>query len=265
LPAHRKRKPQSRRATLVTALVIAVALFIALIGFGGKPKHSTPAAQTQTESPSPSSTSTNPPSPRVTTSVARAPLSPSATPSKPKPTPSPAKPTPTRTSSGLGTTDASLQGLTQRVQAQPVRIQIPALHVDASVIPAGVTSAGALEVPENVTQAAWFQAGNAPGQGGPAIIAAHVDFAGKLGLFNGLHALKKGDVILITDFSRHVHKFTAVTGRLFPKNDPSTVQSLAEASARPGQPLLALITCGGALNTAKHSYYDNYVLLADGK
>jgi LPXTG-site transpeptidase (sortase) family protein len=155
-----------------------------------------------------------------------------------------------------------LTSLAQRVAMQPVRIQIPALNVDASVIPAGVTSAGALQVPENVSQAAWYQDGSAPGQRGTAIIAAHVDFAGKLGLFNKLHTLKKGDVIIVTDYSRHIYRYSAVTGRLFPKSDPSTVQSLAAASAKPGRPQLALITCGGALNSAKHSYYDNYVLLA---
>ena len=145
---------------------------------------------------------------------------------------------------------------------QPVRIQIPALHVDASVIPVGVTGSGALQVPENVSQAAWYQDGSAPGQRGTAIIAAHVDFAGRLGLFNKLHTLKKGDVIIVTDYSRHIYRYSTVTGRLFPKSDPSTVQSLAAASAKPGQPQLALITCGGALNSAAHSYYDNFVLLA---
>jgi sortase (surface protein transpeptidase) len=282
VPAHRK-KPQTRRNALYTALVVAVAIFVALIGFGGKPRHSTPAAETATNasaSPSPSSsdatptpsssasasasatataTPTSTPAPKVSGKVKQSsrPLKPSAS-VKPAPTKKPAT-----ESTGLGTSDASLKALAARQQTMPVRIQIPALHVDAQVIPVGVTSAGALEVPENVVQAAWFQAGNAPGQAGTSIIAAHVDFNGKLGLFNQLHTLKKGDVIIVTDYTRHVHRFTAVTGRLFPKSDPSTVQSLAAASAKPGQPQLALITCGGALDTQKHSYYDNFVLLAN--
>lgn len=263
MPAHRKQA-QTRRNALYTALVIAVAIFVALIGFGGKPKHSSPAAQTETAVTSSSPTRGTSPSvssssPSTTPSATQTSAKPSA-----KPTPSPAvTATPTTKSTGLGTSDASLKTLAERQQSMPVRIQIPALHVDAEVIPVGVTSAGALEVPENVVQAAWFQAGNAPGEPGTSIIAAHVDFNGKLGLFNQLRTLNKGDVILVTDFSRHVHRFTAVTGRLFPKSDPSTVQSLAAASAQPGQPQLALITCGGALDTQKHSYYDNFVLLAN--
>jgi hypothetical protein len=248
VPAHRKK--QTRRTALYTAIVIAVAVFVAIIGFGGKPKSSSPSADAQSPgvsgTPSPSATATTPtPTPSATAS----------------PT---VKPKPSATSTGLGTTDGSLTALAQRVASQPVRIQIPALHVDAEVIPVGVTSAGALEVPENVTQAAWYQAGATPGEAATAIIAAHVDFGGKLGLFNQLHNLKKGDVIIVTDLSRHVRRFTAVMGRLFPKSDPSTVQALAAASATPGKPQLALITCGGALNSEKHSYYDNFVLLANG-
>jgi hypothetical protein len=270
VPAH--RKPQTRRNALYTALVIAVAIFVALIGFGGKPKHSTPTAQTETSSPSVSAPASPGASPFLATPTPSASAKPKATANaigKVKPSSRPLKPStsakgvPSTKSTGLGTSDATLKALALRQQSQPVRIQIPALHVNAQVVPVGVTGAGALEVPENVVQAAWFEAGNAPGQKGTAIIAAHVDFGGKLGLFNKLHTLKKGDVIIVTDFTRHVHRFTAVTGRLFPKSDPGTVQALAAASAKPGQPQLALITCGGALNTQKHSYYDNFVLLAN--
>ncbi len=146
---------------------------------------------------------------------------------------------------------------------QPVRIRIPALKVNAPIIPAAVDASGALQVPANVFQAAWFQAGNAPGQPGTAIVAAHVDFQGALGLFNGLHTLPRGSAIYVTDASGHVRVFHSTTGTLAPKSDPSTVESLAAAAAKPGQVRLALITCGGDLNYAKHSYYDNFVLLAD--
>jgi sortase (surface protein transpeptidase) len=245
VPAHRKK--QTRRTALYTAFVIAVAVFVAIIGFGGKPKHSAPAAHANSATASANARTSAPPILAVTSA----------------PGPRPAKAAPSATSTGLGTSDGSLTSLSQRVEMQPVRIQIPALQVDASVIAVSVTSSGALQVPENVTQAAWYQDGSAPGQRGTSIIAAHVDFAGKLGLFSTLHTLKQGDVIIVTDYSHHIHRYSAVTGRLFPKSDPSTVHSLAAAASKPGLPQLALITCGGALNSAKHSYYDNFVLLAN--
>ncbi len=244
------RKPPNRLTPLYTAIVVAVVAFAVILGFGGSSKKNSPSADVR---------------PSVSTSPSAPPASSSPTHS---PTPSPARspkpsPKPSATSTGLGTSDATLHGLSQRVRQQPVRIRIPALKVNAPIIPAAVDASGALQVPANVFQAAWFQAGNAPGQPGTAILAAHVDFRGALGLFNGLHTLPRGAAIYVTDASGHVRVFHATTGTLSPKSDPSTVEALAAAAAKPGQVRLALITCGGDLNYAKHSYYDNFVLLAD--
>ena len=73
----------------------------------------------------------------------------------------------------------------------------------------------------------------------------------------------KGTVVYVTDVAGTTRVFRVTGGTLAPKNDPSTVQALAAAAASPGRPRLALITCGGGLDSAKHTYYDNYVLLAD--
>ncbi len=256
MPTH--RKPPNRRAPIYTAVVLAVAVFIVILGFEGSPKRSTTA---QTSSPP-----SRPASPAPATSASPVPSVPSATPARPSVTPKPTpstRPKPSTSSSGLGTSDASLNALTERVRTTPVRVAIPALNVNARVIPVGVDRTGALRVPKNVVQAAWYQSGSAPGQPGTAIIAAHVDFGGKLGLFNRIHTLHRGSVVYVTDASNHTRAFHVVAGKLAPKSDPSTVQSLAAASAAPGRSRLALITCGGDLNTVKHSYYDNFVLLAD--
>lgn len=253
------RKPPSRRAPLYTALVVALAVFAVIIGFGGTSKDSSPTARSSSP-PTSSATPSQVPSP----TAARSRATPTASSKAPQRTPSLSpKPKPKPTSTGLGTTDGSLSGLSQRVKAQPIRIRIPALGVDAPVIAVGVNVAGELAVPANVVQAAWYQGGSAPGQRGTAIIAAHVDFRGALGLFNKLRTLSRGAVIEITDASGNVRQFRVSSGQLAPKSDPTTVRELAAASAAPGRPRLALITCGGDLNYAKHSYYDNFVLLAD--
>ena len=153
------RKPPNRLTPLYTAIVVAVVAFAVILGFGGSSKKNSPSAAV---------------SPSVSTSPSSPPASVSPTPSptpRPKPTPKPSA-----TSTGFGTSDATLHGLAQRVMQQPVRIRIPALRVNAPIIPAAVDASGALQVPANVFQAAWFQAGNAPGQPGTAILAAHVDF-----------------------------------------------------------------------------------------
>lgn len=251
MPAHRKRR--SWRASLFTALLVAAAVFAVILGFGGSSKNSKPTAGVTAPPPVTSPAST----PASATPSASKTASASPT---PKPSP---KPKPAASSSGLGTSDGSLGALSQRVADRPVRIVIPTLDVNAPVVAVGVDSSGQLAVPANVVQAAWYQNGSAPGQPGTAIIAAHVDFQGALGLFNKLHTLHNGDAIYVGDTSGKVRRFRMTSGTLAPKSDPSTVQTLAAASAAPGRSRLALITCGGDLNAAKHSYYDNFVLLAD--
>jgi Sortase domain len=255
VPSH--RRPLNKRTPIYTAIVVAVAVFAAVLGFGGASKGDKTAAQTTPEPASPSVSSS---SPDPTHSASARPTGSSTPTSTPKPSP---KPTPSPTSTGLGTSSATLGALAERVRSRPVSIRIPALQVDAPIIGANVGPTGALEVPDNVVQAAWYQAGAAPGQLGTAIIAAHVDFQGKLGLFNKLHTLPKGAVVYVTDVAGTTRVFRVAGGTLAPKNDPSTVEALAAAAAGAGRPRLALITCGGDLDSAKHTYYDNYVLLAD--
>jgi sortase (surface protein transpeptidase) len=254
------------------AVVVVLAIFGALIGFGGNSKSPKPAADSRPSTPSATTTAsaTAGPTPTSSTPTTTTPSStpttksaaPTTSPATPRPSVKPS-PKPSSTSTGIGTQDGSIASLNQKVRNQPVRIRIPSLGVDAGVLPVGVDTKGALQVPSNVIQAAWYQAGAAPGDAGTAIVAAHVDFNGALGLFNQLHTLKPGAEIDVVDASGKVRVFHATTGKLAPKNDPSTVQSLAAASTVKGRPSLALITCGGDLDTVKHSYYDNYVLLAD--
>ena len=81
-------------------------------------------------------------------------------------------------------------------------------------------------------QAAWYQAGNAPGQPGTAIIAAHVDFQGSLGLFNGCTLSRRVPPIYVTDAAGTTRVFRVTTGKLAPKSDPSTVRGTRGGSRR---------------------------------
>ncbi len=260
MPRH--RRPPNRRAAVYAAVVVAAAVFASVIGFGGNSNRTSPASDA-----SPRVTPTTQPSTAAPSSTAPTTAAPTTAPpsrSAPSRTPSAAPSATASATGGIGTQDASIGSLDRKSRNQPVRVRIPSIGVDAGIIPAGVDLTGALQVPSNVIQAAWYQAGAAPGDPGTAIVAAHVDFNGALGLFNKLPTVRRGAVIEIVDASGTVHTFRATTGSLAPKSDPSTVQSLGAASAVQGRPRLALITCGGDLDTVKHSYIDNYVLLADG-
>jgi hypothetical protein len=65
-------------------------------------------------------------------------------------------------------------GKTARVVARasrPVSIAVPAAGVDARVVPVGLGTDGAMEVPE-VDLAGWYRLGPRPGERGPAVIVA---------------------------------------------------------------------------------------------
>jgi sortase (surface protein transpeptidase) len=143
-------------------------------------------------------------------------------------------------------------------RVRPVRVIIPAIGTNASVIPEGTDSTGALETPplnqKNVT--GWWAGGSAPGQDGPAVIVGHVDsaVAGPL-VFWHLRELKPGDVIETEPGNL---KFTVtglqeVTKQQFPTQ--------AVYGPTPG-PQLRLITCGGAFDSGNGEYVDNIIVYA---
>ncbi|MGH4000578.1 MAG: class F sortase, partial [Pseudonocardiaceae bacterium] len=59
--------------------------------------------------------------------------------------------------------------------ANPVRIRIPTIDVDAPVSPLHVDENGVLPAPDGNHITGWWQQGPEPGEKGPAVIAGHVD------------------------------------------------------------------------------------------
>ncbi|HEY0936901.1 MAG TPA: sortase [Trebonia sp.] len=139
----------------------------------------------------------------------------------------------------------------------PARVIIPAIGIDAAVVPEGTDSSGRLAMPslsaQNIT--AWWDGGAAPGQAGPAVIAGHVDNTSGPLVFWNLRLLKPGDAVetepgnLRFTVSRitQVDKGTFPTGQVYgPTADPE----------------LRLITCGGAFDTSSGHYLDNVIIYA---
>ena len=67
--------------------------------------------------------------------------------------------------------------------ARPVRIRIPAIEVDSALIGLGLQADGTLQVPADGSVAGWFTGAPTPGEHGPAVIAAHVDWNHAPGVF----------------------------------------------------------------------------------
>lgn len=140
----------------------------------------------------------------------------------------------------------------------PVRLVIPSIGVDTSLMELGIAGDGTLEVPPDGSNAGWFTGAPTPGEMGPSVIAGHVDWLGP-GVFHDLHLVSVGDPIEVqrADGSTAVFVVTAVgqyAKDAFPTQDVYGDVSFAA---------LRVITCGGVWNDATGHYDDNIVVFAE--
>ena len=130
-------------------------------------------------------------------------------------------------------------------------VRIPAIGVDASVATFGVSPAGVMEVPTDATTVAWYDFTALPGGPGNAVLAAHVDWRGQLGVFNRIDELKPGAVIMIAAPSGELVQYEVSSVELV---DPAAADVAALIGTRSGKSTLTMITCGGDFNRASRDY-----------
>jgi len=143
--------------------------------------------------------------------------------------------------------------------AEPVRLRIPALQIDAPLTHLGVAPDRTIEVPADFAVPGWFDQGPRPGQPGPAVILGHVDSKAGPAVFYRLNRLPVGAVVFVdradgstVDFRvrgmQHVAKTAFPTDLVYaPTLEPS----------------LRLVTCGGPFDHSRSSYLDNVIVYAD--
>ena len=142
--------------------------------------------------------------------------------------------------------------------AVPVRLQVPAAGVDVALTGLGIAADGTLEVPVDFQEVGWFDAGVAPGDVGPAVIAGHVDSRSGPAPFYSLRDLAPGDVVTVTRADGATVDFAVDGVEQYPKDDFPTASVYGPV---PG-PALRLITCGGSFDRASGHYRDNVVVYA---
>ena len=144
--------------------------------------------------------------------------------------------------------------------ADPVRVRIPTLGVDAPVGPLSLGADGVLPPPETYDGTGWWHAGPEPGEAGPALIAGHVDSGTAPAVFHRLHELTPGDEILVDRADGTTVAFVAQrTGRYAKAEFPTD----EVYGSTPG-PELRLVTCGGVFDPSDERYLDNVVVYATG-
>jgi sortase (surface protein transpeptidase) len=145
-----------------------------------------------------------------------------------------------------------------RGSSPPVHIRIPAIGVSAAVVRLGLNRDGSLQVPGDFGVTGWFTGGPAPGETGPAVIAGHIDSRDGPAVFYRLRELRPGDEITVERTDGSSVRFAVDGVAQYPKQAFPT-----EAVFGPSpDPMLRLITCGGAFDRSQRSYRDNIVVTA---
>jgi LPXTG-site transpeptidase (sortase) family protein len=139
------------------------------------------------------------------------------------------------------------------------RVRIPAIQVNAPVVPVGLDSAGWVDAPppENANLAGWFTGAVSPGEKGTAVIVGHVDNKQGPAVFYGLGALKKGNRVEVQRRDGKTATFEIYGVDVFEKkNFPGD-----RVYGSKGTPELRVITCGGGFSK-QHGYEGNVVVFA---
>jgi sortase family protein len=143
--------------------------------------------------------------------------------------------------------------------AAPVRLRIPALHVDSAVQRLGLQADGTVAVPKRTDVAGWYERGPRPGQPGPAVILGHVDSHTGPGIFINLATLRAGTLVRVdlADGSTVMFRISRIE-RVSKTRFPTDL-----VYAPTLDPTLRLVTCGGSFDHSRGSYRDNVIAFAD--
>lgn len=141
---------------------------------------------------------------------------------------------------------------------EPVALRIDQLGVDARVQAVAVDASGELDLPLDATLAAWYEEGAAPGESGSAVVAAHVDYGGRPGIFFRLSTLESGDRVEVRYDDGSTSTFAVAGERSYDKRS----LPVDELFRRGGEPVLTLVTCGGRFDRRTRSYERNTVVTA---
>ncbi|MFJ7335799.1 class F sortase [Streptomyces sp. NPDC101110] len=143
--------------------------------------------------------------------------------------------------------------------ALPDRVRIPAIQVDAPIIPVGLDADGWVGAPppEDPNLAGWFTGAVTPGEKGTAVVVGHVDNQQGPAVFYGLGALKQGNRVEVARQDGKTAEFEIYGVEVFEKNNfPGD-----RVYASKGGPELRVITCGGGFSK-QEGYAGNVVAFA---
>jgi sortase (surface protein transpeptidase) len=144
----------------------------------------------------------------------------------------------------------------------PIRLEIPAIGVDAFVEQVGLTPEKAMDVPKEWMNVAWYQLGSRPGEVGNAVIAGHVDTAtGSPAVFWSLGQLVPGDEVVVTYESGDRLTFTVQDQQLY--SHDANAQDIDTVFGPSHTADLNLITCDGVWDRSQRTYSQRRVVFTE--
>ena len=142
-------------------------------------------------------------------------------------------------------------------RGEPTGVTMPEIGVDATLVPVGLRSDQAMEVPA-FGLAGWYAEGPRPGRPGPSVIVGHVDSYSGPDVFHRLSELVAGDRVRVVYDSGDSVDFVVLRSERIAKDELPVASIWPHTDDR----LLALITCGGTFDRSSRTYEDNIVVYA---
>jgi hypothetical protein len=143
-------------------------------------------------------------------------------------------------------------------QVAPLLLKIPALGVLADVVPVGEDIEGAMDVPPHPDMVAWWSLGAGTGVPGNVVLAAHVDWGGRLRVFGLLHLLGPGDQVVVVDEQLREFTYEVSWSRWVPAEGAPIEEFFSNSDTSE----ITLITCGGVFDQASRQYLERLVVRA---
>jgi len=139
----------------------------------------------------------------------------------------------------------------------PVRLEVPAIGVDASIEQVGRLPNGNMDVPKIADNVAWFVESALPGRAGKtSVIAGHLDSPHGPAVFYKLRMLRDGDELAITYESGDRFVFVVESKERYVFDTAPSDKIFGATSRR----ILNLITCDGAWDRGAANYQQRLVV-----
>lgn len=142
---------------------------------------------------------------------------------------------------------------------RPIGLVVESLGISsAPIIDVGVEANGEMEIP-GATEIGWYRFGPTPGDPGSAVLAAHIAFNGRDGVFRNLDEIEVGAIVEVAYEDGSSKRFRVTEIAQYAKDE----LPVDRVFAKEGTSELTLITCGGDFNRSLRSYSDNVVAFAE--